>query len=268
MRRLPAMSGSPGDGGTLASCQTRMPTGNVTSGGHLWILAGQDDFTIAAPIGAFASKDGSTVVYTGDHGMGWIEYADGWPSTYTNGAVGYMPSQVQSVHDGVLDWFLHDVGGTPVSANPSPLPGGNRYQTYGRYSVCMRLDYGDAKHLADFYDAFLLWPQNDADYQSAESDYPEGQLDGTAFHAFAHYGGSGAQDAFDTGTIDPTAWHVYTQEWAPGTRSYYLDGTRIGSSTNQVWTNTERWQLQTEPSGTHDGDTGHQYVDWVAIWSY
>ena len=256
------------DAGALATCPTPLPTGNVTSGGHTWTLIGQDDFTKDAALGSFGTSNAATVVYTGDHGLGWIEYPDGWPSTFSNGAVGYEPSQVQSVHDGVLDWYLHSVNGNPVAANPSPLPGGNQYQTYGRYSVCLRLEYDDAHNLTDFVDAFLLWPESDSNWQFAESDYPNANLNGTSFDAFAHYGGAGAQDYFSTASTDLTQWHVYTQEWGPGFRSYYFDGTLIGTSTNQVWSMQERWQLQAEPTGQNDGDSGHQYVDWAAIWSY
>ena len=195
-----------------------MPNGNLDSGGHSWTLEGQDDFTKAAPVGAFASG-GSNPVYTGDHGMGWSEYADGATSTYSNGSPGYEPSVVQSVHDGVLDWYLHNYNGHPVSANPSPFPGGHHYQQYGRYSFCEKLAPADAHRLDDFYQAIMVWPQSDGDYQSAESDFPEGKLSDTSFSAFAHYGGSGAQDAFDTPTMDTSQWHVYTQEWGPGFRN-------------------------------------------------
>jgi hypothetical protein len=244
-----------------------MPNGNVASGGHAWTLEGQDDFTKPAPIGSFASG-GSGTVYVGDHGMGWTEYGDGWPSTYTGGAPGYEPSVVQSVHNGVLDWYLHNYNGTPVSANPSPLPGGHRYQAYGRYSFCERFLPADSHRLDDFYQAILLWPPNDGDWQSAESDFPEGNLSDTSFSAYSHHGGSGAQDSFDTPAIDSTGWHVYTQEWGPGFRSYYIDGNLIGTTTNQVFSSPERWQLQIEPSGSNDGDTGHVYVGWVVIWAY
>jgi hypothetical protein len=257
--------GTPGSQ-SLDGCPAA-PTGNVTSDAHTWMLEGQDGFTKDAAIGTFGS-DGSGPVYTGDHGMRWSEYGDGWTSTYTNGAPGYEPSVVQSVHNGVLDWYLHNYNGTPVSANPSPLPGGHQYQTYGRYSLCERIVPADSHRLDDFYQAILLWPQSDGDWQSAESDFPEDNLSGPRFEAFAHHGGSGAQDSFTTGNIDTTQWHVYTQEWGPGFRNYYMDGTLIGRSTNQVTASPERWQLQVEPSGSNDGGSGHVFVGWVAIWGY
>ena len=244
-----------------------MPSTNVLSAGHTWTLAGLDNFTKAAPLGSFASGDGSAI-YSGDHGMAWSEYADGTSSTYSDGAPGYEPSAVQSVHDGVLDWYLHNYHGSPVSAAPSPFPAGHHYQTYGRYSFCEKLAPADGHSLDDFYQAILLWPQDDADYQSAESDFPEGRLSDTSFSAYAHYGGSGAQDPFDTPALDTTQWHVYTQEWGPGYRRYYVDGDLIGTSTKQVTAMPERWQLQVEPSGTNDGDAGHVYVGWVVIWTY
>jgi hypothetical protein len=89
------------------------------------------------------------------------------------------------------------------------------------------------------------------------------------FMAWAHYGGSGSKDPFHIESVepnfDPTQWHVYTQAWGPGFRAYYVDGQLVGSSTNQVWSGPERWQLQIEPSGRNDGGSGHIYVKWVWI---
>ena len=266
----PSGSGTPAPGSPpaqpLDGCPA-MPNGNVSSAGHTWTLEGQDDFTKTAPLGSFASG-GSNQLYTGDHGMAWSEYADGASSTYSNGSVGYEPKVVQSVHDGVLDWYLHNYNGTPVSANPSPFPAGHDYQTYGRFSFCEKIVPADANGLDDFYQAIMLWPENDGDYQSAESDFPEGHLNDTSFSAFAHYGGSGSQDAFATPAIDTTGWHVYTQEWGPGFRTYYVDGNLVGTSTHQVTSLPERWQFQVEPSGSNDGDTGHVYMGWAVIWAY
>ena len=255
---------------TLGSCPTPEPTGNVASGGHTWTLEGKDDFNKAASAGSFASSNGSAVVYTGDLGLMWTEYGDGWPSTYSGSKEGYQPSTVQSVHDGVLDWYLHnDSNGNPVGATPSPaLPSGSKFQTYGRYSFCEKVVPNDTHFLDDFKQAIMLWPQSQSSGASAESDSPEGNLSQTGFSAFAHYGGSGAQDVFWTDAINTNRWHVYTQEWGTGYRNYYIDGQLIGSSTNPVWSGPERWALQLETNGLNDGATGHVYVDWVAMWSY
>ncbi|MBV9581906.1 MAG: hypothetical protein JO057_25270 [Chloroflexi bacterium] len=229
-----------------------------------------DTFTKDAPTGSFAQSTNNQIVYTGDHGLSWTGYPDGAPSTYSGGAEGYQPSTVLSVHDGVLDFYLHnDSGGNPVGADPSPLPGGNRYQTYGVWSFCEQVAPSDSHRLDDFKQAPMLWPQNDSDAPSAESDFPEGSFIGLDFSGFAHYGGSGAQDVFKVQSLvssfDPTGWHVYTQAWGPGFRSYYVDGQLVGTSTNRVWSGPERWQLQVEPLGTNDGASGHVYVKWIWI---
>jgi hypothetical protein len=230
-----------------------------------------DTFTKSARLGSLAQSRADQVVYVGDHGMAWTGYADGWSSTYSGGAEGYQPSTVLSVHQGVLDFYLHnDSGGNPVGADPSPLPGGHRYQTYGVWSFCEKVAPSDPSGLANFHQAPMLWPQNDGDAPSAESDYPEATLNQLSFSGYTHYGGSGLQDAFDIQAVepgfDPGRWHVYTQAWwAPGFRSYYVDGRLVGTSTNQLWSGPERFQFQIEPSGTNDGGTGHAYVKWIWI---
>jgi hypothetical protein len=253
-------------------CPTAPPESALALGGRTYALEGMDTFTKTTPLGSFAQSSNNQIVYTGDHGMSWTGYGDGWSSTYSGGKEGYQPSTVLSVHDGMLDFHLHnDTSGNPVGANPSPLPGGNRYQTYGVWSFCERMAPADAHNLDDFYQAPLLWPPNDGDSPSSESDFPEGNLAGPDFKGFSHYGGSGAQDYFSIRAVMPTfaatQWHVYTQEWGPGFRSYYVDGQLVGTSTHQVWAGPERWQLQVEPSGTNDGDSGDVLIGWVWIGS-
>jgi hypothetical protein len=260
------------------TCSTPVIGASQTVGGNRYALEGMDTFTKDAAIGSFASSPlaPNNVVYTGDHGMGWTEYPDGWPATYTSGKIGYQPSTVQSVHDGVLDFYLHyDTNGDPVGASPSPLPGGNRYQIYGAWSFCEKIapdQSYDTPGLADYYQAPLLWPDDSSGANSlwtfAESDYPEGELTNTphdTWAGYAHYGGQGQQDQYLI-TQDPNQWHVYTQVWGPGYRSYYADGYLLGTSTNQVWDQPERWQLQIEP-GPHPANqgAGHVYVKWVWI---
>ena len=227
-----------------------------------------EDFAIDAPTGSWGTSDPSTVVYTGDHGCHWTEYPDGWPSTNTKGQPGYEPAKVLSVHGGVLDFYLHNVKGLPAGADPSPIltSTGTQYQTYGMYSIRAKVVYDDSHRLDDFVIAWLLWPKSGADWQFAESDYPDASLSEMGVCAHAHYGGSGAQDTYCAPAM-LDLWHTYTQVWGPGYRRYYLDGTLIGTSVDEVWTKPERWQIQTEPSGNNDGDTGHVLVDWVAVYS-
>jgi hypothetical protein len=239
------------------------PLGDVAG----WHQTFVDDFTVDAPLGSWATANGDAVVYTGDHGGQWTEYPDGWSSTYTSGKPGYQPGQVLSVHDGQMDFWLHDVNGLPSGANPSPLTTGTgRYQTYGRYTARIKSDTA----LDNYHAAWLLWPDLDSSGGCAESDFPEGNLNSTV-SGFAHNSTNCSsyttQDAFNTTTRFDSGWHTYTQEWIPGARKYYIDGQLIGTSTTRVWSSPMRWQLQTEPSGnTHA--SGHLMVDWVAAYSY
>jgi hypothetical protein len=240
-----------------------MPLGDLPG----WHQTFADDFTKDAALGTWGTSDSQKVVYTGDHGGNWVEYPDGWSSTYTNGKAGYQPAQVLSVHDGVLDFHLHNVNGLPSGANPSPLvTGTSQYQTYGRYATRFKVDTG----LSNYYAAWLLWPSNDSNGGCAESDFPEGSLNGTV-EGFAHNSTKcssySTQDAFSSNTRFDSGWHTYVQEWSPGVRKYYLDGVLMGTSTTRVWSQDARWQLQTEPNGSGSAD-GHLTVDWVAAYAY
>jgi hypothetical protein len=247
----------PPGGGTPPSGEA-VPIGDLPG----WKQTFVDDFTKDAPLGSWGTSDSQKVVYTGDHGGKWQEYPDGWSSTYTGGTSGYEPAQVLSVHDGVLDFHLHPVNGHPAGANPSPQgTGSSQYQTYGRYTARFKVDSG----LSDYYAAWLLWPSGDGNGSSAESDFPEGHLT-SSVGGFAHYGG-GSQDEISGGGAKFTDWHTYTQDWMPGKRIYYIDGKQVGQSTNQVWSQEERWQLQTEVNGGGSSD-GHLDLDWVAVYSY
>lgn len=258
-------------------CSSSLPGPTLTLGHKRYAREGVDTFTKNAPLGSFAQRRANAIVYIGDHGMQWTGYPDGWPSTYSGHAEGYQPSTVLSVHGGMLDFHLHnDAHGNPVGADPSPLPSGNRYQTYGAWSLCERVAPADRHNLADFHEAVLLWPLTFRDWERAESDYPEQDLNTFDFAGYSHYGGAGAQDIFDiigmTPQFDARQWHVYTQTWGPGFRSYYVDGRLVGTTRRQVWSGPERWQLQIEPLGPNgpvpnDRDSGHVYMKWVWIGS-
>jgi hypothetical protein len=260
-----------GAGPTQGQCPSPVPGRMQSVGNGTYTLEGMDTFTKDAPLGSLAPAKANQIVYTGDHGMRWTGYPDGWPSTYSGRAEGYQPSTVLSIHNGVLDFHLHnDAHGNPVGADPSPLPGGNRYQTFGAWSLCEKVSPADSHKLRDFHQAFLLWPRSARDWLWAEADYPEEDLDTLDFAGYAHFGGSGSQDVFDIQSVVPAfdsrRWHVYTLAWGPGFRSYYVDGRLVGTSTSQVWSRPERWQLQIEPLGTiNDGDSGHVYLKWVWI---
>jgi hypothetical protein len=243
-----------------------MPVGDLPG----WRQVFAEDFTVAAPTGSWTAScatdpdPAEKIVYTGAGGTQWRTYPDCYLDTYQRRP--YRSDQVLSVHDGVLDFHLRNVDGQPAGANPSPVVNratGSQYQTYGRYTARFRVD---TTTLSEYHIAWLLWPEDDADWQCAESDFPESALSATTVGAFAHHSCNGAQDAFGA-AIDYTQWHTFTQEWVPGSRRYYLDGRLIGTSTTNVFAGPQRWQLQTETDGygTH---SGHLLVDWVAVYAH
>lgn len=248
-----------------------IPTGQLTSSGHTWTPIFSEDFLVNAPMGSWANAcNPSQIMYTGATGTQWISYPQCFKDTFQKRY--YRPDQVLSVHNGTLDFYLHTVDGHPAGANPSPiLAGGSEYQTYGRYTARIKQT---TNSISDYYMAWLLWPENDSDYQCSESDFPEGSMGGTSYSFFSHYGCSGSQDSGSANNIDKTQWHTYTQEWLPGRRNYYVDGNLVGSTTNQIWSQPQRWQLQTETNtnceNTSGGCTqsGNLLVDWVVVYKY
>ncbi|MDB5169086.1 MAG: glycosyl hydrolase [Candidatus Saccharibacteria bacterium] len=272
--------------GSTAPSGVDMPTGDVTSGGHTWHQVVKEDFTKNLALGSWTDSGTTTscpsnadaVQYTGNEGASWTSY----PKCYlnTDHVHHYRSDQALSVHDGTLDFWLHSVNGTPTSASPGPvMPDGTRYQTYGRYEVRFKTT---SHTMNEFYVAWLLWTRDDTKWTCSESDFPESNLGSTSVNAFAHYNSdtvncpdtNRSQDAYSK-SVDFTGWHTYTQEWMPGKRNYYLDGVLIGSSTNYVYANPERWQLQTEITSSCDsGSTntctqdGHLLVDWAVVYSY
>lgn len=222
-----------------------------------------EDFTRPAAPGSMGSySDPTKVVYTGDSGSKWVTYPRTYVDTYDKRP--YRADRVLSVHDGVLDYHLQPVDGQPAGANLSPLvQGGSQYQTYGRYSARIKVDNTD---LSEYYIAWLLWPQDESAWASAESDFPEGPLvpGRSGVHAYSHYAPGGTEGFFDP-DFDMHEWHVYTQDWLPGLRRYYVDGKLIGSTTTPIYSGPQRWQLQieTKDNGAHNG---HVLVDWVAVY--
>ena len=193
----------------------------------------------------------------------WDVYADGWKDTSHNGT--YMPSQVLSVHDGVLDYDIHSAGGKHLVAAPWLTDtAGTRF---GRYSIRFRAD-----ELPGYKTAWLLWPDSERWPQDGEIDFPEADLGrGDTISAFSHHASArGGQDQYAT-KATAHGWHTATVEWVPGKVTFFLDGAHVGTSTTMVPSTAMHWVLQTETAldGTAPASTvrGHVLVDWVAFWA-
>jgi hypothetical protein len=232
-----------------------MPVGDIPG----WHQIFADDFQTNVPLGSFPSAVSST----------WGAYSDGWHDTSGNGT--YNCTKVCSVHDGVLDLYIHTENGVHYVAVPYPkIPGGSSQngQLYGRYVVRFTAD-----PLPAYKTAWLLWPDDEIWPLNGEIDFPEGRLDGT-ISAFMHHQGatSGSeQDAYST-QATYTSWHTAVIEWSPSAVNFILDGTLIGQSTKYIPDTPMHWVLQTETSTTpgvipSDSTEGHVQVDWVAVYA-
>lgn len=241
-----------------------MPVGNIPG----WSQVFAEDFSAPAATGSMASPDPETINYIGATGTKWRSYPPNYPDTRAGRP--YRSDQVLSVHDGVMDFFLHEVDGRPAGASPSPLvTGTSQYQTYGRYSARVRIPGGQT---SNYYMAWLLWTEHDLDGGYGESDWPEGVLNnnGLGFEAVAHHGPNFDIDKQGCGnaTISlANTWRTFTQEWTPTERRYYIDGFLFCTVTRPTWAGPERWQLQTEtlPGNLHQAT--HLLVDWAVVYA-
>lgn len=249
-----------------SSSSDAMPVGDLPG----WTQVFAEDFTEGdVPLGGFPGP-----IY----GTRWsANYKDGTPDTAAQNqpkgqrTSGYYPSKVLSVHDGVLDMFLHTENGIAMGAAPSPVVGGATQRpynslVYGRISVRFKADA-----LPGFKLAWLLWPDSKQWPQDGEIDFPEGDLS-TVIYAAVH--GLDASGTHVTEVRRPnvafTSWHIATTEWSPGKIEFFLDGTSIGVVTSPVPDKPMHYILQTESCSTGcpaPETSGHVYVDWAAIWT-
>jgi Glycosyl hydrolases family 16 len=223
-----------------------------------WHQVFRDDFVKPARTGSFPGRA---------YRSRWHVYPDGWKDTTGHGT--YEPSKVLSVHDGVLDWYIHSSHGRHFVAAPLPDVGrGGKYggRIYGRYAIRFR-----ASTLHGYKTAFLLWPDSNQSSRDGEIDFPEGNLSGD-ISAHAHYAGpSDGQASFPT-RKGYSHWHTAVIKWLPGRIVFTLDGRVIGRSTRHVPHAPMHWVLQAETSTTpgvrpRNSTNGHIQVDWVAVWA-
>lgn len=227
-----------------------------------------DDFTKDAVVGTWANTcSPDDIVYTGAEGQKWRTY----PSCYTDtfGGNPYRSDEVLSVENGVLNFDLHTVDGRPAGANPSPLIDGSRQsQTYGRYSMRMRVD---SSMMTGYYIAGLLWPESENWPADGEINFPEGELSGTVrgYHHFAIPDATpNSQAVASESSAVFTDWHTYTVEWTPTVVRMIVDNDVVLESTYGVPSTPMRWQLQVETTKNLTVNDGNLEIDWVSAWAY
>jgi beta-glucanase (GH16 family) len=98
---------------------------------------------------------------------------------------------------------------------------------YGTYEVVAQL-HGDSEG-----PAALLWPGNDR-WPGPEYDIVE-VINGRAYGA-VHFasGGGDRYNVVNFDGVDESRTHTYTLDWQPGSITYYVDGTRMGSVTEGI----------------------------------
>src|ERR1035437_1182242 len=225
-----------------------MPTGDIPG----WHQVFSDNFTQNVPLGTFPAAVAST----------WgNSYPDGWLDTSKAGT--YMPSQVVSFQNGVMDLYLHTAGGVHMVAAPVPtLP----TMTYGRYVIRFKSD-----SIPGYKTAWLLWPNSEVWPRDGEIDFPEGALNDT-IGGFVHYQGatSGSdQYAMPNTGVAFTSWHTAMIDWLPTGVTFYLDGNVVGKTTSRVPNTPMHWVIQTETDGGAPpaSSAGHVQIDWVTVYT-
>lgn len=224
-----------------------MPIGDITG----WRQVFAEDFETDVALGHFPGR-----VYRDS----WGAYRDGWRDTTGNGT--YMPSKVLSVHNGLLDMFLHTEKGVHLVSAPFPrAPQG----PYGKYSVRFRADA-----LPGFKTAWLLWPDDERLPDDDEIGWPEGNLDEAMFARRRPIPPDDGEVTFHSSALY-TDWHVATTTWEADKVTFELDRQVIGTSTTEVPDRPMHWVLQTEtstdPGVSPDNATqGHVQIDWAVVY--
>jgi beta-glucanase (GH16 family) len=230
-----------------------MPVGDLPG----WRQDFVDDFNNDVPVGGFPEAVSGK----------WGAYEDGWSDTSRKGT--YMPSQVVSVHDGVLDLDLHTANGEHLVATPWPRPtdgpGPKNGHVAGRYVVRFRAD-----RVPGYKFVGILYPDSGNNLRDGELNFPEADLD-RPIYAYTHHVGATTgndQDSFATEAIW-NDWHTAVIERTPHAVRYLLDGQLVGTSSERIPTTAMTWNLQAETSlsnPTDDIARGHVLIDWVAIY--
>lgn len=223
-----------------------------------WRQTFVDDFSTDVPLGQFP-------VAVADR---WDAYPSPWRDSTRHGV--YSPQDVVSIKGGMLNNYIHSLGGRhDVAAVLPKVPGSTRGQLYGRFAVRWRAD-----ELPGYKVAWLLWPDSGVWPRDGEIDFPEMNLDTQTVSAHVHR--QDATRANDAAAIrvpmDPSHWHTTVVEWSPNLVVFLLDGAEVGRTTRSVPDTSMHWVLQTETklSGTRPAVAvaGNVQVDWVAVWSY
>ncbi len=252
-----------------------VPQGNIPG----WTQVYATNFPGTVPVGAFSgctnTDDTAATAYCtglkpyGSYFNDWWAYPSGWPDTAEECIEGtdscpepstkipiggeYHPEEAVSVSNSEMHIDMYrPSSGTNVVA--TVVPRQCMYMKYGRYTERFEVSQADpgfkSAHL--FYDGGF------------EIDYPEADY-GSTINAFTHPGGA----SFPTNANWDT-WHTTVIEWTASSIKFYMDGSLIGTTTNDIPNIPMSWILQNESSieGPYasPGAKANLNIAWVACY--
>jgi Glycosyl hydrolases family 16 len=248
-----------------------MPGVQLTTRGQTWRRIFADNFNgHAVP---FGQSCGAPSAFPNNTPR-WDAYPWPWRAEPHGGF--YCPGRTTSIHDGVMDVWLHSaqIGGSSVDLVDAPLPvipghSNHNGQLYGRYAI----EFYEPRSFPAYHISWLLWPDSNTWPRDGEIDFPEADTSG-AIDAFMHrQGGTDAssQDAYSSGVSIYGSWHTAVIEWLPTRCTFILDGKVIGNSTNPATIPHTPMHVvlqfgRSAHASSGDGAQGHVYIDWIEVW--
>lgn len=240
-----------------------------------WTLLRADGFDWNCPTGSFPSGTSLGGGGTALSGIGiWTSYPSSFKDTSGNGT--YHSDTVLSVHDSVLDYYMHtDSNGVPNVACAIPLlngPGQEGGYVNLRTMSVFKVDASLEVSLPGFKMANLLWPDDEQWPVNGEIDCPECDLNGS-INIFMHRQGAtsgGDQDAYSTNIKVGTGWHTVIVEKTANYCKFTVDGF-TATSTSRVPNTPMNWRIQNESNlngqKPDPSIAGHIEYDLVAVWT-
>jgi hypothetical protein len=248
-----------------------VPVGDMSADGLRWHQIYSDNFASEdVPLGARCTDPNGF-----PHGLSnWAAYP--YPWTGTPSWATYCPARTTSIHDGVMDIWLHSetIAGRLkhlISAVLPRIPGNKTLngQLYGRYVIRFR----EPRPFVGFHASWLLWPDTNR-LRDGEIDFPEADTDSHAIGAFLHSQEKTASTAqYITRTPFYGPWHTAAIEWLPHRITFLLDGNVVGQQIDpaKIVNKPMHWVIQTNGAvGMQlpaNAGQGHIFIDWVTIYA-
>jgi hypothetical protein len=239
-----------------------------SSNSSSWKLVFSTHFTTAVPLGRFSGCNTSNAICTGlpaSVRSQWWAYAYPWPDTATKEGypVGgyYNPSKTIWISGDEMHIRMFRQTGAVNSAAVIPRAAMNR--KYGEYIETFQV----SKVMTGYKSAHLLFPVGNAAF---EVDYPENSWN-RSISAYVHYDASDKTISFDT-SAKWSAWHTTEIVWTPSYLAFYMDGKRIGYTTEGVPNVAMYWVIQNESAldgeQAPENSSAQINISYVAYYSY